>query len=221
MAMKVAIWGATGATGSELLRQCLADEHFEEVRTFSRRSCDVSHAKHREYQVENFLAADSYADLLTEVDVAFWCLGVAQSSVSDEARYREITCGYMEVAITELLAASPGVAFHFVSAMGAGGRRWPAPMWARLKGEAEAMLRATGLRRLVIWRPGYIAVDGGRENPTRTERLWEVISPLFRLVPNLVNPVEKVARAMVREAIDGRDRSGAVLRTARDIGREN
>ena len=200
--MKVAIWGATGATGSELLRLCLEDSRIEEVRIFGRRESGVSSPKASEVIVEDFSAGNCYADALAGIDAAFWCLGVSQSAVRDEGRYREITVDYVRVAAQELIAASPAAEFHFVSGMGAGKNF--RPMWARVKAEAEEALADIGFSRLVVWRPGYIHVPGGRENPTGWERAWEILSPLFRLVPGLVNPVADIARAMLKESIGKR-----------------
>ena len=207
--MKVAIWGATGATGSELLRLCLEESGIDEVRIFGRRKIGLENAKATEVTVENFLNADSYANSLEDIDVAFWCLGVSQSVVGDEKRYREITFDYAMVAAKALISSSAAAQFHFVSGMGA--KKTARPMWARVKGETEEALADMGFSRLVIWRPGYIHVPGGRKDPAFWERAWELLSPLFRLVPGLVNPVADIARAMLREALKGRTGEGGVI----------
>ena len=215
----VAIWGASGATGSELLRQCLADERVGEVRAFVRSQLDFQHESLHQVVISDFLDPQSYRGELDAIDVVFWCLGVSQSAVRDEARYREITLDYTMTAARALQAASPDVAFHFVSAMGADSSGRLRPMWARVKGETEEALKEMDWRRLVIWRPSYIEVVGGRSNPTRIERLWEILSPLFRLFPSLVNTTTDIAAAMRHEAFDGgdTDRPFCEMRLAGDI----
>jgi uncharacterized protein YbjT (DUF2867 family) len=194
----------------------LAEPSTDEIVVFGRRFSGIENPKLREVVVEDFGSATSYRDTLDNIDVAFWCLGVSQSAVSDEAHYREITVDYAMTAGEALVATSPEAEFHFVSGMGAG--KNARPMWARVKAEAEEALVSIGFPRLVIWRPGYIHVPGGRENPTSWERTWEMLSPLFRLVPGLVNPVATIARAMLREALEQRDGKGAVLmRGSREI----
>lgn len=217
--MKVAIWGATGATGSELLRQCLAEGQVAEVVVFGRRASGFESAKVREVIVNDFADGESYRGALQAVDVAFWCMGASQSAVPDEARYRQITLDYALVAARALKEASPAADFHFVSAMGAGTGGALRPMWARVKGETEAALAGVGFCRLMIWRPGYIFVPGGRRSATTWERLWEILSPLFRLVPGLVNPIDEIARAMLREVLAESDRAkeAVTMRTSRDI----
>ena len=110
--MKVAIWGATGATGSELLQRCFEDSAVDEVLIFGRRESGIENPKATEVLVEDFNDANSYAGAtLDAIDVAFWCLGVSQSAVSVEARYREITFDYAMVAAKALKAARPEVAY--------------------------------------------------------------------------------------------------------------
>ncbi len=229
--MNVAIWGATGATGSELLRQCLDDDRIERVRIFVRAPVPMLDARVRQIVVSDFSDGGSYNGQLEGVDVAFWCLGVAQSAVSDPAKYKEITVHYLRLAKTNLLFQSPGSQFHFVSAKGVN-RFWSKfVMWANMKLMAEAMIAETlqsdgdsspDFSRVVIWRPGYILVPGGRQNPTRWESRWQKLEPLFRLVPGLVNPAPNIARAMLRDAIQGateRAVESADIRTSRDINR--
>jgi uncharacterized protein YbjT (DUF2867 family) len=197
--LAVAIWGATGATGRELLLHCLQDERIGEVRAFTRRSLSLKSPRLKQVPVDDFLDLSPFGEELSGIDVAYWCLGVSQSAVPDESKYREITHDYTLAAARMLLRESPDAEFHFVSGMGAdrGGRS--RMMWARIKGETEASLLTLGLRRLVIWRPGYIRVIGGRSAPSAMDRLATVLSPLLRVLPNMTNTTVDIARAMLAE----------------------
>jgi uncharacterized protein YbjT (DUF2867 family) len=197
--LAVAVWGATGATGGELLQHCLQDERVGEVRVFTRRSLSLRNPRLKEVQVDDFLDLSPLSEELCGIDVAYWCLGVSQSAVPDESKYREITRGFTLAAARTLLRESPEAEFHFVSGMGADRRGRSRMMWARIKGETEASLLALGLRRLVIWRPGYIRVIGGRSAPSAMERLAAVLSPLLRVLPNMTNTTVDIARAMLAE----------------------
>jgi len=230
--MNVAIWGATGATGSELLRQCLNDDRVEGIRIFVRAPVPMLDERVRQFVIGDFSDSVSYEGKLADVDVAFWCLGVSQSAVPDPAEYKEITVGFLRAARLPLSLQSEGVQFHFVSAMGVKSFWSRFVMWARLKSTAEDVLADSpqsgdsarlGFSRLVIWRPGYICVPGGRRKPTRWERRWQKLEPLFRLVPGLVNPVPDLARAMLRDAVQERvEKTGQAveIRTAGDINRD-
>jgi len=229
--MNVAIWGATGATGSELLRRCLGDERIEGIRIFVRAPVAKVDVRVQQIVVGDFLDEASYHGHLDDVDTAFWCLGVSQSAVPNPKAYMEITVQYTVVATLALSQRSPGAQFHFVSAMGAKSCFSPVVMWARWKSHAEDRVAdllqsegsaSPGFSRVVVWRPGYILVPGGREDPGRWERRWEALEPLFLLVPGLVNPAPDIARAMLRDAIDGRTECAAQsveVRTSRDITR--
>ena len=211
-----AIWGATGAAGREVLRHCLQDERVREVRAFTRRSLSLEHSRLREVRVDDFLDMSPLQEDLRDIDVAYWCLGVSQPAVPDEGSYREITKDYTLAGARALLQESPGAEFHFVSGMGADRTGRARMMWARIKGETEASLLTLGMRRLVIWRPGFIRVPGGRTAPSASERLGALLSPLLRLLPNMTNTTVQIARAMLAES--AKPGPGATFH-ARDINR--
>jgi len=199
---RVAIWGATGATGNELVRQCIADSRVGSVVVFTRRPLSFKDPSITEVMVEDFMDPSGLREQLRDIDSAFWCLGVSQSSVSDEKRYREITLDYTLAAARALHGESPGAAFHFLSGMGADPTGKTRMMWARVKGETENELRAIGLSRVLIWRPAYIHVVAGRDRPTLVERMFGLFAPVLGLVPGMVNPTVNIAQAMLVAAFD-------------------
>jgi len=211
-----AIWGATGAVGSEVLQRCLQDKRVREVRAFTRRSLSLKHPRLREVQVDDFLDLSPLREELRGIDVAYWCLGVSQSTVPDEGNYRKITQDYTLAGARTLLQESPDAEFHFVSGMGADRTGRSRMMWARIKGETEASLHALGMRRLVIWRPGVIRVPGGRTAPSTAERLAALLYPLLRLLPNMTNTTVQISQAMLAETQT--PGPGATF-SARDINR--
>jgi uncharacterized protein YbjT (DUF2867 family) len=198
----VAIWGATGATGSELVRQCTADSRIGSVVVFTRRPSSVEDPSITEVMVEDFTDLSGLREHLRGIDSAFWCLGVSQSSVPDEKRYREITLDYTLAAARALHEESPGAAFHFLSGMGADPTGKTRMMWARVKGETESELRTIGLRRLTIWRPAYIDVVAGRDRPSPAELIFALLAPVLGLVPGMVNSTVNIAQAMLVAAFD-------------------
>jgi uncharacterized protein YbjT (DUF2867 family) len=200
---RVAIWGATGATGSELLRQCVSDPRVGSVSVFTRRPIAVDDPSVEQFIVDDFMDLSAVRAALAGMDAAFWCLGVSQSAVPDEQRYREITFDYTVTAARALRRESPHVAFHFLSGMGADPSGRSRMMWARVKGEAENALRDEQFKRLTIWRPGYILVVAGRDKPTPLgERIFAMLAPVLTLVPGMVNPTVDIAQAMLRADFD-------------------
>jgi uncharacterized protein YbjT (DUF2867 family) len=209
----VAIWGGTGATGDALIRAAILDGSIARVRAFTRRPLETCDPTVDEVVVSDFRDETELAPSLRGVDAAFWCLGVSQSAVPDEARYREITLEYTLAAARTLLRSSPEVEFHFLSGTGASADS--RMMWARVKAETEAALSTVGFRRLVIWRPAYIHVSAGRPSPSGSERFWALLYPLMRMLPNATNPTDQIASAMLNSL--GGEAEYEVL-SARQIG---
>ena len=191
--LNIAIWGSTGATGGELLRQCLDDPRIAEVRVFNRRPLPTVGSRVKQVIIEDFVDSSGFSDYLRGIDAVFWCLGVSQSAVPDERLYREITCTYALAAAGALLEESPEGMFHFLSGMGADRSGRSSMMWARVKGEAETHLSNLGLQRLVVWRPAYIHAVRGREKPSLLDRVWMRLFPFLRLFPNATNTTVDIA----------------------------
>jgi uncharacterized protein YbjT (DUF2867 family) len=196
--LRVAIWGATGAAGREVLRQCLANPRIGEIVTFTRRplECD-EHERTRLEQVlvDDFLDLAPYGDALRNLDLVFWCLGVSQLTEPDPQAYRVITRDFAVAAAQAIKDHSPNAVFHFLSGLGAAKNGLSPVMWGRAKGEAEKALGEVGLRRLMVWRPTFIHSVAGRENPTRGDRMAELL--YFRAIPLLTNSTLDIAQAML------------------------
>ena len=191
----IALWGATGATGNAVVRACLKDPKISGVRAFGRRPLGITDAILSEVIISDSLDTAAIGASLSGIDAALWCLGVSQSAAPDEDRYRQITYDYVLATAQALVRSSPEVEFHFVS--GAGASPTSRMMWARVKAETEAALAGVGFRRLVIWRPAFIHVSGGRTSPTLSERFWALLYPLLRLMPNATNSTDQIVPAML------------------------
>ena len=71
--MKALVLGATGAVGKDLVNQLLADDHFNRIELFVRRTASVGSAKAAVHVVD-FDHPGEWHGLLTG-DVLFSCLG--------------------------------------------------------------------------------------------------------------------------------------------------
>lgn len=129
-----------------------------------------------------------------------------------------------DVGTTRLLvdaARAAGVPrFMLLSSLGAGGR----DPYSRAKGEAEAIVRGSGLR-WTIFRPSALlspAGDSGRHGPREVPSFLVSLGALAAAIPGLSGiaddvrpmPIVTLARAMLRVCAEPRD--GAVL-SGRDI----
>jgi uncharacterized protein YbjT (DUF2867 family) len=156
--MKLILTGATGFAGAEVLRQALADPSIERVTVLTRRSLGLTHAKLREVIVADFLEYDRAT--LADADACIWCLGVAQSAVS-EAEYIRITHDYAVTALKAMLAVNLRLRFCFVSGFSADPGEQARSLQARIKGRTELALSRVAPANVFNFRPGYIAASTG------------------------------------------------------------
>lgn len=202
--------GASGLVGSELVRQLLGDEDYDEVRVFVRRPTFVPHPRLRECVVD-FRRPESFAALL-EGEVLFSCLGTTlKAAGSKEAQYEVDFTFQYEFAERASERGVPG--YVLVSAMGADARSWF--FYSRIKGELELAVRGLPFTSVRFLRPSIL--DGERRHArvgtTRQageERKGEEFGlALFRALPRVSlfdgvrpTPIPVLARAMRHVATD-------------------
>ena len=203
MSMRVVLFGGTGAAGSGILRQCLADDRVAEVIAITRRPLDVASPKLKTVICSDFLDLAPIAEHLAGVDVCFYALGISQTQVPDPAKYREITYDYTLAAARALLQHSPAHMFHFLSGSGADPSGRSRILFARVKGETEQALQGMGLQGIVCWRPGYIHPLHPRASPLRGESLTRMLYPFLRGFKGLSVSADDLGRAMLQGALDG------------------
>jgi uncharacterized protein YbjT (DUF2867 family) len=204
---RVAIFGASGAAGSEVLRVLLHDPRITEVFSLSRRPATETHPKLRDLLCADFLDLSSLAPSLRGLDACFYCLGVSQSQVSDPKEYRRITYEYTMAAARVLRAESPGLTFHFLSGQGTNptGRL----NWARVKGETELAVQQMGFQGAICWRPAYIHNETPRAGRQWIERFARTIYPALKGIRSLSITGEALGQAMLQATLEGL-RSGII-----------
>ena len=138
---RVLVMGATGAVGSELVRQCIKDDRIEYVVAFTRRPLQESHSKLKVIVRDDFLNYDDLTEELSEIDICYCALGVSQVQVRDPKLYTAITRDYVLAAARALKSANPDIRFCFVSGAGADASEKSGTLWRRVKGETENRLR--------------------------------------------------------------------------------
>lgn len=201
--LRVAVFGPTGVTGRQVLKQCLDDSRVTSVTAVTRRPIDLGHPKLVVETRADFSDVNGLTSAMRGPDTCLYCLGISQQQVSDPARYREITFDYAMAAARAFALVSPKGAFHFVSGGGADPSGRSRMMWARVKGETEVALGRTGLATLIIWRLGYIYPIEPRIEPLLSDTLLRSIAPMIRRVlPWLVTDGREIGRAMLQAAFE-------------------
>ena len=162
--MKTIIIGATGATGKDLVAQLLADDTYNEVHCFVRKSLALSHPKLHAHVV-NFDTPEAWADLL-HGDVAFSCLGTTLAVAgSKEAQWR-VDYDY-QYTFAQQCKANRVPTFVLISAAGA--KVQSKLFYNRMKGQLEDAVKALDFSCLLIFQPSVLIrsnSDRGIENFT-------------------------------------------------------
>ena len=190
--------GATGLTGSTLLRQLASDARFDRVVALVR-SAKREMPAGVEAVVMDFEALVNGSETITVNHVAtdelavFCCLGTTIKVAGSQSAFRRVDFDYV-VAVARWAKAQHSVHFGLISALGASAKS--SVFYTRTKGEAEDAVRALALPSVHIVRPSFI--DGNRTESRPREsvaiRFARGISPL------LLGPLRRY-RVVTAEAI--------------------
>jgi uncharacterized protein YbjT (DUF2867 family) len=192
--------GASGLTGSHLVKWlCESDEYFV-VHVISRKPLTYEHPK-LEVKVIDFEEIEE-----SNIEVAnecFCCLGTTMKTAGSKAAFEKVDLTYpVQLAC---MAKNRGIGhFLVISAMGANSNS--KVYYNRVKGEMEQQLIDLKLQRLSIFRPSLLT--GNRKEFRLGERVGEVAMRV--LDPLLVGPFKKyrsieskqVAFAMMQKALN-------------------
>ena len=185
MAKIAVVAGATGLTGSTLLRRLAGDKRFDRVVALVR-SAKRGMPERVESVIVDFEAlANGEGDATIAVNhaatdqlVVFCCLGTTIKVAGSQAVFRRVDFDYV-VAVARWAKAQHAVHFGLISALGASAKS--SVFYTRTKGEAEEAVRALALPSVHIVRPSFI--DGNRTESRPGEsvaiRFARGISPLL------------------------------------------
>lgn len=198
MAKIAVVAGATGLTGSTLLRQLASDTRFDRVVALVR-SAKREMPSRVESVVLDFEALANGTDTIT-IDRAqtdelavFCCLGTTIKVAGSQDAFRRVDFDYV-VAVARWAKAQNASHFGLISALGATAKS--GVFYSRTKGEAEDAVRALGLPSAHIVRPSFI--DGDRTE----SRLGETIAIKVArgISPLLLGPLRRY-RVVTAKAI--------------------
>ena len=196
MGMRAAIVvGATGLTGTSLVKRLCENDEYVSVTVIARRELAFTHPK-LEVKIRNF-------DTLEEKDIElanelYCCLGTTIKKAGSREEFEKVDFEYPLTIAS--LAKKRGIPHMLViTAMGANEN---SPFYYnRVKGKLEHDLMEIGLQRLSIIRPSLLV--GEREEFRLGEKVGEQVSKFVK--PLLVGPLKRsrsieasqVAKAMI------------------------
>lgn len=204
--LNVVIFGATGMVGSGVIRECITNPSISSVISVNRRSTNIKHDKITEIIHQDFLDYSAIESSLTGLDACFYCLGVSQLQVSDEASYHKITYDFTIAAAEMVLKLNPKITFCFLSGAGTDETMKSKLMWARIKGKAEHSLSTMNFKSQYHFRPALIFPKRGiKHSSFLTKILWPVYPLLNRLFPAYIINSTEFGKAMINVCLNGAD----------------
>lgn len=206
MSERVALVGATGLVGRELIRACVGREDIR-LAAVSRREMPLPAGA----RMEMFIAdPEHWGDVFEALQpkVLVCAIGTTwKKSGSDESAFRSVDQDL--VLETARMAHRHGVE-RLVAVSSVGADPYSRNFYLRVKGEVERELGKIGFDRVDILRPGLLRGERGSDR-RRGERLGIVFSPLVNLLLH--------GRHRKYRAIDAAEVARAALALARKPAR--
>jgi uncharacterized protein YbjT (DUF2867 family) len=186
--------GATGATGTSLVKQLLENEHYSHVHVFARKEASLSHAKLR-WHVVDFNALDDWKAQL-KGDVLFSAMGTTLKLAGSKDAQFKIDYTYQHDVAKA--AAENGVpSLLLVSSTGSSSK---SPFfYAKIKGQLEDAVSKMNFKQVHIFQPPFL--DRGsflRSNEKSGIKFLNMVNKLGVLRSQMPMPVDFLAKQMIR-----------------------
>ncbi len=219
--IQAVIFGSTGLAGSSVLESSIKHPGVTKITTVTRTSTGKTHSKLNEIIHENFLDFASIKDNLKGHNACFYCLGVSQTKIRDEAKYHKMTYDFAISAAKALTQVNEELTFCFLSGVGTDTAMKSRFMWARIKGKTERDLQLFPFKNLYLFRPGIIQPMGDKKHSLRITRITGLIYPiLYKLLPSVMTNTDEFGLAMINAALYGPSKNILENKDIREIGNE-
>jgi len=198
----VAVIGASGLVGGELVSYLLADHRFEQVRVLTRRPLGIIHSKIQECVID-FHDKEAVRQSLNGTEIIFCTIGTTMKKVKGDLKlYRQIDFDIPLQAA--LIGKEMGIRqFLLVTAFGADSKS--RNFYLRLKGEVEEAIHSLNLPSFSVFHPSVLL--GNRKEFRLAERVAVTLLPfiewLFPFNYRSIN-ASTVAKAMICASADNK-----------------
>lgn len=196
--------GASGMVGTELCHQLRRDRRFAPVVVLARTEPPVTDPP-LQVEIVDFSRIGEW-NPSAQLDTVFCALGTTIKQAGSEAAFRAVD---FDLVLEMAKLAGRGNARHFIFVSSLGADPDSSIFYLRVKGEAEAAVRALGLPHAAALRPSFL--DGDRAVARPGEKTARVVGRVLK--PLLLGPLEKyrptpaakVAEAMRHVSQPGRE----------------
>uniref|UniRef100_A0A8C5PLF4 Protein HTATIP2 n=1 Tax=Leptobrachium leishanense TaxID=445787 RepID=A0A8C5PLF4_9ANUR len=193
------ILGATGESGSELLREIVKRQLFSKVTLISRRKLPFEDETYKDVvqEVVDFEKLDDYAAAFQGHDVGFCCLGTTKGK-SGEAGFIRVDHDYV---LKSAQLAKAGGCKHFSLESSRGADKGSSFLYLRVKGETEAEVGELEFERYSIYRPAMLLCDRKEARPMEWMAM-KLLAPIAYTFPTAISvPVTTLVKAMVNNVV--------------------
>jgi len=196
------VFGASGAVGSQLLRQLIEEQRYDRVIAFVRRPIELRHYS-LEVIIDPLENPENIADQI-KGDHLFCCLGTTSRKAGSKEAFRKVDHD-LPVALASIAARNGVSTFIVISSIGAGdGAKG---FYLKTKTDMEEGVKGSSFESLAILRPSLLL--GPRNEFRFGEAAGKVLN--FILNPLLIGKLRRfrgiqtsvVARAMITIANTG------------------
>jgi nucleoside-diphosphate-sugar epimerase len=203
MKKKILITGSTGMVGGKILQLCLNSEDVVEVKSLVRKSSNIKHEKYTEIVINNFLSYQDHLDILSEIDIVFYCLGAYTGTLpADE--FRKVNVDYPLNLAKAVHSKSPNSVFCLLSGQGADRSEKSTMQFVRDKGVIENAISNLQFKAFYAFRPGYIYPTTKRKEPNFFYVLFRFMYPLVKLLGNNLSITDvQLAKVMFTVGLSG------------------
>lgn len=203
MKLKLILTGATGMVGEGVLLECLQHPDVEEILIINRKPSGFSHPKLQEIVHKDFFDLNAVKDQLKGYNACFFCLGVSSVGMKEPEYYRLTYTLTMNFA-TVLRESNSEMIFSYISGASTDSSEKGKSMWARVKGKTENDLQKLGLKKVFLFRPGFLKAIPGQKNTLQLYKYLGWIYPILKaLFPNSGSSLKELGLAMVHASTKG------------------
>lgn len=194
--MNALLIGATGATGTDLLKKLLNDTSFDEVAVFVRKPIAVTNDKLKVHVVD-FDRPEEWNHLV-KGDVAFSCLGTTLKAAGSKEAQRKVDYDYQ---YNFARTAKENNVAHFILVSSFGANSKSDFFYSQIKGELEDAVKKLTFKKTTIFNPGMLQrKNTDRPGEVVAQKVVQFINMLGLFKKHKPLPTEVLAQAMMNAA---------------------